>query len=49
MPLKNAKVPEGGELTLKNLGKQIRWDYVFYIEYLGPLFIFPLFYLLGHK
>ena len=36
-------------LTLKNLGKQIRWEHVFYIEYLGPIIILPVFYALGKK
>ena len=36
-------------LTMKNLGKQIRWEHVFYIEYLGPIIILPLFYALGKK
>lgn len=30
MPLKYAKL-EGVKLNLKNLGKQIRWEMVFYI------------------
>jgi len=34
---------------MKNLGKQIRWEHVFYIEYLGPILIMPLFYLLGKR
>ena len=48
---KNIKVitiPESG-LSLKKLGRQIRWEHVFYIEYLGPILIFPLFYALGKK
>lgn len=36
-------------LSLKNLGKQIRWEHVFYIEYLGPIIILPLFYIFGKK
>lgn len=36
-------------LNLKNLGRQIRWEHVFYIEYLGPIIILPLFYALGKK
>ena len=31
------------------MGLQIRWDYVFYIEYGGPLIIFPLLYLIGSQ
>lgn len=48
MPLKYAKLPTNN-LNLKNLGKQIRWEMVFYIEYLGPIIILPLFYLLGRR
>lgn len=48
MPLKIAKLPTNN-LTLKNLGKQIRWEMVFYIEYLGPIIILPLFYFLGKR
>ena len=47
MPLKVAKLPS--ELSMKNLGKQIRWEMVFYIEYLGPIIILPLFYILGKR
>lgn len=49
MPLSVAKITSETEIAFKNLGTQIRWDYVFYIEYGGPLLIFPLLYLLGHK
>ena len=49
MPLNVAKVTNTTELALKNLGTQIKWNYVFYIEYAGPLIIFPLLFLLGHK
>ena len=45
MPLKVALIPK--ELSMKNLGKQVRWENVFFIEYLGPIIIMPLFYLLG--
>lgn len=48
MPLKIAKLPTN-ILNVKNLGKQIRWEKVFYLEYLGPIIILPLFYLLGKK
>ena len=46
--LKFITIPESG-LNLKNLGLQIRWEHVFYIEYLGPILILPLFYVLGKK
>lgn len=36
-------------ITVKNLGRQIRWDLVFYIEYLGPILIIPACYLLGKR
>lgn len=49
MPLSLAKISISSEIALKNLGTQIRWDYVFYIEYGGPLIIFPLLFLLGHR
>lgn len=49
MPLSVAKITSETEIAFKNLGTQIRWDFVFYIEYGGPLLIFPLLYLLGHK
>ena len=46
--LKYINLPDN-KLSLKNLGKQIRWEHVFYIEYLGPIIILPLFYLIGKK
>lgn len=46
--LKFMKIPDN-VLSLKNLGRQIRWEHVFYIEYLGPIIILPLFYVLGKK
>jgi very-long-chain enoyl-CoA reductase len=49
MPLSVAKITNDTELNLKNLGTQIRWDYVFYIEYAGPLLVFPLLFLLGKR
>ena len=48
MPIKIANFPTN-VLLVKNLGKHIRWEMVFYIEYLGPILILPLFYFLGHK
>lgn len=48
MPIKIAKIADKN-LVLKNLGKQIRWEMVFYIEYLGPILILPLFFMLGKK
>jgi|JI61114BRNA_FD_contig_31_7456461_length_365_multi_2_in_0_out_0_1 very-long-chain enoyl-CoA reductase len=49
MPLNIAKVTNETQINIKNLGPQIKWDYVFYIEYGGPLIIFPLFFLLGKR
>jgi very-long-chain enoyl-CoA reductase len=47
MPLTVAKISSETEIGLKNLVAQIRWNYVFYIEYAGPLIIFPLLFCLG--
>lgn len=49
MPLSVAKINNESKLSVKNLGKQIKWDYVFFVEYGGPLLIFPLLYLLGAR
>jgi len=49
MPLSVAQITNTSDLTLKNLGKQIKWTSVFYIEYGGPLIILPLLYLLGNR
>lgn len=49
MPLSVAKITNDTDLSLKNLGSQVKWHYVFYLEYAGPLIIFPLLFLLGHK
>jgi len=35
---------DGDVLTFKDLGPQIGWGTVFFIEYFGPLLIYPLFY-----
>lgn len=48
MPINIAKITDK-KLVVKNLGKQIRWEMVFYIEYLGPILILPLFYFFGKK
>ncbi|KXN72488.1 hypothetical protein CONCODRAFT_36866 [Conidiobolus coronatus NRRL 28638] len=42
--LKSYDLPDGANLTLKDLGPQIGWKTVFLIEYAGPIFIHPLFY-----
>lgn len=37
------------KIFVKNLGKQISWKNVFYIEYLGPIIIIPAFYIFGKR
>lgn len=37
-------VKDGTTLYFKDLGVQISWRLVFFIEYLGPILIFPIFY-----
>ena len=49
MPWRLTKVPTGITLKLKNLGPQITWKFVFFIEYLGPIVILPILYLLGQR
>ena len=49
LPIKFLQLEEGSEISVKNIGKQIRWDYVFYLEYLGPIIIIPVFYFLGKR
>eukprot|EP01025_Chloroclados_australasicus_P047735 TRINITY_DN5384_c0_g1_i2.p1 TRINITY_DN5384_c0_g1~~TRINITY_DN5384_c0_g1_i2.p1 ORF type:complete len:335 (-),score=22.08 TRINITY_DN5384_c0_g1_i2:419-1354(-) len=39
-------ITDGAELHFKDLGPQISYQMVFYLEYLGPLLIYPLFYFL---
>ena len=36
---------QGAQLFLRDLGPQIPWKTVFLLEYAGPFFIYPLFYL----
>ncbi|GAA6023977.1 hypothetical protein JCM10207_006840, partial [Rhodosporidiobolus poonsookiae] len=45
-PLRDYGVGEGEQLEIKDLGPQIAWRTIFLVEYFGPLFIHPLFYLL---
>lgn len=42
--LKENNVQDGCTLYFKDLGVQISWRLVFVLEYLGPIWIFPLFY-----
>ncbi|KAK3647744.1 Very-long-chain enoyl-CoA reductase [Elasticomyces elasticus] len=42
----SAGLQSGSKIQVKDLGPQIAWRTVFVIEYLGPLLIHPLFYLL---
>ncbi|KAI1781202.1 3-oxo-5-alpha-steroid 4-dehydrogenase-domain-containing protein [Hypoxylon cercidicola] len=37
-------VMKNGELLVKNLGPQIGWQLVYFLEYLGPLLFHPFFY-----
>ncbi|KAK0419599.1 hypothetical protein QR680_014227 [Steinernema hermaphroditum] len=38
-------LPNNGQLYLRDLGPQIGWKTVFLIEYAGPFFIYPIFYM----
>lgn len=49
MPVKLLKFPEYSGLVLKNLGSQLAWATVFYVEYLGPILIYGLCYYLGDR
>ena len=49
MPWSFVKVPSGTTVSLKNLGAQIKWNMVFYLEYLGPIIILPLLYFFGKR
>jgi len=49
MPWSFVNVPSGATVNVKNLGAQIQWHMVFYIEYFGPLFILPLLYFFGKR
>ncbi|EIW83603.1 hypothetical protein CONPUDRAFT_99121 [Coniophora puteana RWD-64-598 SS2] len=42
--LLKAGIVDGDEVTVKDLGPQISWQFVFVVEYAGPLLIHPLFY-----
>lgn len=49
MPVELLKLDKHPELVLKNLGSQMGWAVVFYVEYLGPIVIYALCYLLGNR
>jgi very-long-chain enoyl-CoA reductase len=34
---------------VKDLGRQIGWSTVFYVEYLGPIIIIPIMYWMGKR
>jgi len=38
--------PDGAELQVKDLGPQVDWRTVFFVEYIGPILVHPLFYYL---
>lgn len=44
-PLSEYGVADGTSLVFKDLGPQVGYATVFFWEYLGPLLIYPLFYL----
>lgn len=41
----NEPLVDGQEVLFKDLGPQISWKTVFIVEYLGPLLIYPIFYM----
>lgn len=49
LPIKFSKLSPYQKIIVKNVGKQIKWNYVFYLEYLGPILIIPAFYFLGKR
>ena len=49
MECQNLPIAPRSSVQVKNLGKQIKWEYVFYIEYLGPILIIPAFFYMGYR
>eukprot|EP00828_Plagiopyla_frontata_P048523 TRINITY_DN9327_c0_g1_i1.p1 TRINITY_DN9327_c0_g1~~TRINITY_DN9327_c0_g1_i1.p1 ORF type:complete len:329 (-),score=37.63 TRINITY_DN9327_c0_g1_i1:63-1049(-) len=47
--LESYKVQNNSEIECRNLGKQIEWKTVFYVEYGGPIIISSLLYFLASK
>jgi very-long-chain enoyl-CoA reductase len=47
MPVKMLNI--SNTLVVKNLGAQMSWDMVFYIEYLGPILLYGLCYYFGDR
>jgi very-long-chain enoyl-CoA reductase len=47
--LQQAGLKDGDSLVYKDLGPQVSWRTVFVVEYIGPLFIHPLFFFFGHQ
>ncbi len=48
-PLKLLGLQDQDELELKDLGSQMLWRSVFYLEYLGPILTYSAMYLLGKR
>lgn len=49
LPVDLLKLNQHPVLALKNLGSQMKWAVVFYVEYLGPMVIYALCYIAGNR